>query len=44
VITNKEWIRALARTFSPIVPQVEVRAFERGEQALAMSWVSDIHH
>ncbi len=44
VITNKEWIRALARIASPIVPHVEVRTFEPGEQALAMSWVSDIHH
>lgn len=43
VITDKEWIRALARIASPLVPHVEIRTFNPGEQALAMSWVSDIH-
>ena len=43
VITDKEWIRALARIASPLLPHVEIRTFNPGEQALAMSWVSDIH-
>ncbi|MDR7118047.1 STAS/SEC14 domain-containing protein [Caulobacter sp. BE254] len=43
VITDKEWVRALARIASPLVPHVEVRTFDPGQQALAMSWVSDIH-
>ncbi|MGR4863803.1 STAS/SEC14 domain-containing protein [Caulobacter sp. LARHSG274] len=44
LITDKEWVRVLARIASPIVPHVEIRTFCPGEQALALSWVSDIHH
>ena len=42
VITDKAWVRALARIASPLVPHVEVRTFEPGRQAAALSWVSDI--
>ncbi len=42
VITDKEWVRALARIGDPIIPHVEVRTFEPGEGEMAMSWVSDI--
>jgi hypothetical protein len=43
LITDKEWVRALARIVGPIIPQVEVRTFDPGQEALAMSWVSDVH-
>src|SRR5688572_5812424 len=42
VITDKAWIRALARIASPLVPHVEIRTFDPGEQEAALSWVSDI--
>jgi hypothetical protein len=42
VITDKEWVRALARIATPIIPHVEVRTFQPGEGEMAMSWVSDI--
>jgi len=43
LITDKEWVRALSRIAGPILPHVEVRTFDPGEQDRAMSWVSDIH-
>lgn len=42
VITDKEWVRALVRIASPIIPHVEIRTFQPGEGDKAMSWVSDI--
>lgn len=42
IITDKAWIRALARIASPLAPNVEVRTFDPGEQKAALSWVSDI--
>lgn len=43
LITDKEWVRALARIVTPILPRVEVRTFDPGDETQAMSWVSDIH-
>ena len=42
IVTDKAWMRALARIASPLVPHVEVRAFDPGDEAAALSWVSDI--
>jgi len=42
IVTDKAWMRALARVASPLVPHVEVRAFDPGDEAAALSWVSDI--
>ncbi len=44
LITDKEWVRTLARIASPVMPHVEIRTFDPGEEAQAMSWVSDIAH
>ncbi len=42
VITDKEWIRTLARIADPIIPFVEIRTFEPGSLTEAMTWVSEI--
>ncbi|SNT24150.1 SpoIIAA-like [Sphingomonas laterariae] len=42
VITDKEWIRTLARVASPLIPFVEIRSFAPAEAAAAMDWVAGV--
>jgi hypothetical protein len=39
IITDKHWLKTLAKLASPLVPFVELRAFEPGELAAAFAWV-----
>jgi hypothetical protein len=41
IITDKQWLKTLARLASPLVPFVEVRAFVPGEEAEALAWVAE---
>jgi hypothetical protein len=38
VVTDKQWIRTLAKVASPLVPGVEVRAFAPSERDQALDW------
>lgn len=40
VISDKLWIKAMAAVWSPLLPGVEIRAFEPGEFDEAMTWVA----
>lgn len=42
VITDKEWVRTLARLADRLVPGVEVRAFSPPERDAALAWVGDL--
>ncbi|CAN7402920.1 STAS/SEC14 domain-containing protein [Phenylobacterium sp. LjRoot219] len=41
VITDKAWVRAAVHALDPLVPQVEVRTFNPGEQSAALAWAAD---
>ena len=41
IITDKQWLMTLAKLASPLVPFVEVRAFEPGEESVALAWVAE---
>ncbi len=40
LITDKHWMKVVARVVSPLIPFVEVRAFPSAERDAAMAWVS----
>ena len=40
LVTDKAWLRMLTKTFGPLVPGLEARVFEPGQQAEALAWVS----
>ena len=40
VITDKQWVRALASVADALVPQVELRTFAPEEREQALAWVS----
>jgi hypothetical protein len=42
VVTNKQWVRALASLAARLVPQVEVRAFAPDEREQALAWASAV--
>jgi SpoIIAA-like len=42
VVTDKQWLRTIVRILDPLVPYVEVRAFEPSEREQALAWVSAI--
>lgn len=42
VVSDKQWVRVLARIADPLIPHVEVRAFGSHERDAALAWVSDV--
>lgn len=42
LITDREWMRLIARTASALLPFVEIRSYAPGEAAAAMKWVAAI--
>ena len=40
VVSDKLWVKAMAAMWSPLLPGVEIRAFEPTEAAAAMTWVA----
>jgi hypothetical protein len=38
ILTNKEWLRMMAKAASPLLPHVEIRAFDPGEHDSASRW------
>lgn len=42
MITDKAWLRALAQGLDPLFPQFEVKIFQKGEDAAAIAWASQI--
>jgi hypothetical protein len=41
IITDKQWLKMLAKLAGPLVPFVEVRTFEPGAEAAAVAWVAE---
>lgn len=42
IITDKQWMRSLAKLASPLIPHVELRTFGPNERDEAMGWVSQV--
>ena len=42
VVSDKQWVRALARIADPLVPHVEIQVFGPGERDAALAWVADL--
>jgi hypothetical protein len=40
VVTDKQWIRTLAKLVDPLVPHVEVRTFAPAERDEALAWAA----
>lgn len=41
IITDKHWLKTMVKLASPLVPFVDVRTFEPGEEAVALAWVEE---
>lgn len=41
VVTQRAWIAAVTKALDPLVPQVEVRAFDPEQLAAAVAWAGD---
>lgn len=42
VVTDKQWVRTLIKIVDPILPMVDVRAFEPAQRQEALTWASAI--
>lgn len=40
VVTDKQWIKAMTAMWSPLLPGVEARAFDPGQETEAIAWVA----
>jgi len=42
IVTDKQWVKTLAKLAGPLIPFVEVRTFDPGEAAAALAWASEV--
>lgn len=42
IVTDKRWIKALIKTAAPLVPQVELRAFDPAEREAGLRWAAEV--
>ncbi|WP_112663691.1 STAS/SEC14 domain-containing protein [Microvirga flavescens] len=42
VMTDKEWLRAIVRLESHLIPHVEIRVFGKNEREAALAWASGL--
>ena len=42
VISDKQWVRTLAKVADPLVPHVTIRVFGSAERDAALAWVSEV--
>ncbi len=42
LITDKQWMRVLARIASALIPFIEIRTFDPGQTDEALAWAADI--
>ena len=42
VISDKQWVRTLAKIADPLVPHVTIRVFGSAERDAALAWVSEV--
>ncbi|MFC4729734.1 STAS/SEC14 domain-containing protein [Coralloluteibacterium thermophilus] len=42
VVTPKDWLRTLIRMTNPVLPRIEMRAFDTTEREQALPWVSEV--
>ena len=42
IVTDKQWVKTLARIASPLIPFVDVRTFDPHEGDAALAWVSTL--
>ena len=40
IITDKQWMAVAARVADPLIPHVEIRAFDPAQRQAAMAWVA----
>lgn len=38
ILSDKEWIRLMAKVSSPLLPHLEIRAFDPGQYDAALTW------
>ncbi len=42
LITDKQWMKALAAGVALFIPSIEIKTFDPGERDAAITWVSEI--
>lgn len=42
VVSDKKWVHTLARIADPLVPYVEVKAFNSDQRDAALAWVAEL--
>ena len=42
VVTDKQWLKFWVRTMGAIIPGVEARAYDPGEEQTAMTWAAGV--
>lgn len=42
IVTDKQWVKTLAKVVDPLVPQVEIRTFAPAERDQALAWASAV--
>lgn len=42
VVTDKQWVRTLIKLMDPVIPMVDVRAFEPAQRDEALAWAAAI--
>jgi hypothetical protein len=42
VVSDKQWVRTLARVIDPLLPNVTIRVFGSAERDAALAWVSEV--
>ena len=42
LITDKQWMKALARGVALFIPSIEIKTFDPSERDAAVTWVSDV--
>jgi len=42
LITDKQWMKALAKGVAPFLPSIEIKTFDPSERDAAVTWVSEV--
>jgi len=42
IVTDKQWVKTMARMADPLIPFVDLKTFAPGEAAAALAWAADI--
>ena len=42
IVTDKQWVKGLAKMVGPLIPFIEVKTFDPGDDVAALAWAADI--